>query len=281
MLFWIIFIITIIIIYLYLQNNLVSKNTYKIHLKETNNELKGKKLVFLSDSHFKTRNSEKLFNQLIEKIQDEEPNAILFGGDIIHANAPMSVLEHVKDFFFQLNNIAPVYAVYGNHDIANEKKNELRTMLKIAGVKLLKNESTWVPLGDEGTGFWLMGLYEDIKSLENTKDNLQKIAIPKKGFSGPKLLLAHHPEYFESYLLDEKKRPDIVLSGHTHGGQVVLPIVGGLFAPGQGQNPIYDFGMFSSDNFLTSRLIVTRGVGNSSFPFRINNRPEYVVLTFE
>ena len=81
--------------------------------------------------------------------------------------------------------------------------------------------------------------------------------------------------------MDDNKRPDLVLSGHTHGGQVILPIIGGLYAPGQGKNPYYDFGFFKSEKYPDSRLIVTRGIGNSSFPFRVNNRPEIVEIEFE
>ncbi len=82
--------------------------------------------------------------------------------------------------------------------------------------------------------------------------------------------------------MGEDKRPNLVLSGHTHGGQVILPIIGGLFAPGQGGKiPYYDFGLFTSDKHPDSRLIISRGLGNSTFPFRINNRPEIITIEFE
>ena len=69
---------------------------------------------------------------------------------------------------------------------------------------------------------------------------------------------------------------DLTLSGHAHGGQVRLPFIGGLAAPGQGILPEYDAGLFAADS---AAMIVSRGLGNSIIPLRINNRPEIVVIT--
>ena len=65
-----------------------------------------------------------------------------------------------------------------------------------------------------------------------------------------------------------------MFAGHAHGGQVRLPVIGGLFAPGQGFFPEYDSGLYTSG---TTRMIVSRGLGSSSFPVRINDRPEIIV----
>ena len=69
---------------------------------------------------------------------------------------------------------------------------------------------------------------------------------------------------------------DLVLSGHAHGGQIRLPFVGGLIAPGQGLFPEYDAGLYTEGD---THMVVSRGIGNSVFPFRVNNRPEIVVVT--
>lgn len=273
--------ILFILIYLVIQNNTVSKSFYKIHIPKMHPKAKGKKIVFFSDTHFRERNTDYLYNQLVEKIKMEAPDVILFGGDIVHASATDRVVEYTKDFFFRVGKIAPTYIVYGNHDLGNTRLKELTATLKIAGVNLLENEAEWVSFGEVGAGFWLMGLTEGESFFEMKKDVLSKIEMPERSYPEPKILLTHYPQYFEKYLMDNNKRPDIVLSGHVHGGQVILPLVGGLFAPGQGANPTYDFGLFHSENYPSSRLILTRGVGNSSFPFRVNNRPELIVIEFE
>ena len=86
------------------------------------------------------------------------------------------------------------------------------------------------------------------------------------------LLLSHRPELFDTYVGCDM---DLVLSGHAHGGQFRLPFVGGLIAPNQGLFPEYDAGLYSEGD---TNMIVSRGIGNSLFPFRFNNRPEVVLV---
>ena len=87
------------------------------------------------------------------------------------------------------------------------------------------------------------------------------------------ILLAHRPELFETYVKEEM---DLVLTGHAHGGQIRLPLSGGLVAPNQGLLPKYTSGKFVENE---TAMIVSRGIGNSTFPFRVNNRLELVVVS--
>ena len=93
-----------------------------------------------------------------------------------------------------------------------------------------------------------------------------------KGANGYTVLLSHRPELFDTYVLN---KVDLVLSGHAHGGQFRLPFVGGIVAPDQGLFPKYDAGLYRKKN---TSMVVSRGLGNSIIPFRINNRPEIVVV---
>ena len=86
------------------------------------------------------------------------------------------------------------------------------------------------------------------------------------------LLLSHRPELFEVYV---DSNVDLVLSGHAHGGQFRLPLIGGLAAPNQGLFPEYDSGLYTEGN---TNMIVSRGIGNSIVPFRFNNRPEVILI---
>lgn len=92
---------------------------------------------------------------------------------------------------------------------------------------------------------------------------------------GYKILLSHRPEVFETYV-DEGM--NLVLSGHAHGGQVRIPFLGGLVAPNQGFFPEYDAGLYSEGE---TNMVVSRGVGNSIIPVRINNRPEILFITLQ
>ena len=89
--------------------------------------------------------------------------------------------------------------------------------------------------------------------------------IPQDEFG---ILLSHRPELFEFYSLCHIP---LIFSGHAHGGQIRLPFIGALFAPGQGLFPEYTAGGYE---LLDSAMYVSRGLGNSLFPIRINNRPQ-------
>ncbi|MDN6162445.1 MAG: hypothetical protein L0I79_06700, partial [Atopostipes sp.] len=192
------------------------------------------------------------------------------------------IIEHVKDFFLQLNKIAPSYLIYGNHDMATNRLEEIESTLKLAGAKLLANEAEWIFFDDDpDLGFWLLGLSDQSARIRKMQNPLNKIDLPEKSKEDPKILLAHHPEFFERYLKNNEKKPDLTLAGHSHGGQIILPFIGGLFAPGQGIFPYYDFGIFTSEENQENRMIVTKGLGNSRCPTRINNRPEIVIIEFE
>lgn len=282
MYFWLILVlIFLIMVYLFYQNNRLKISTYKLTIPRMDTRMKGKRIVFFSDTHFRERTPHTFIDRLVIQIEEINPDLILFGGDIIHVTDNELALEYTKDLFAQLEVIAPTYVIYGNHDMKSERLQDLSGVLKRAGVTLLENKAEWLSLGEPGAGFWLMGLSDYASSIAIREEPLSTIKLPEDSKNEPKILLAHFPHFFDKYLKNDKKRPDLVLAGHTHGGQAIVPLLGGLFSPGQGFNPKYDFGLFTNEKYPNSRLIVTRGVGNSTFPFRINNRPEIVVIEFE
>jgi len=71
---------------------------------------------------------------------------------------------------------------------------------------------------------------------------------------------------------------DLILSGHAHGGQFRIPLIGGLVAPNQGLFPQYDAGLYTREHTI---MLISRGIGNSAMPFRINNRPEVIVIELQ
>lgn len=88
-----------------------------------------------------------------------------------------------------------------------------------------------------------------------------------------KILLSHRPEFIDVYA---NNSIHLVLSGHAHGGQFRIPLVGGIIAPDQGFFPKYTEGLYKVKG---TKMIVSRGLGNSIIPIRINNRPELLVIT--
>ena len=104
-------ILLLIIIYLYIQNNRVSLSTYTIHMPRLHPSLKGKKIAFLSDTHFRDNTPHTYIDRLVIQVENLSPDLILFGGDIIHASDNEKAIEHAKDLVSQLAKVAPTYTV--------------------------------------------------------------------------------------------------------------------------------------------------------------------------
>ena len=92
---------------------------------------------------------------------------------------------------------------------------------------------------------------------------------------GYHILLAHRPEFIAAYAAAGF---DLAICGHAHGGQIRLPFIGGLYAPGQGKLPRYTAGLYAEGDMT---MLVSRGLGNSVVPFRVTTRPEVAALTIE
>ena len=107
----------------------------------------------------------------------------------------------------------------------------------------------------------------DDTMMQNVSHQLMSVVPDNDNY---KILLAHKPHYFDAYA----NQVDLVLSGHAHGGQFKIPFIGGVVAPGQGFFPEYYTGSYIKEN---TEMIVSRGIGNSIIPFRINNKPEIII----
>ena len=229
------------------------------------------KIVQISDLHDAQigENNEKLITMTAET----EPDCIVLTGDFVdssrfHPERSLSVAE-------ALVKIAPVYYVSGNHEaiLPDADYQALTDGLRALGVCVLEDESAELTRG--GQSIRLIGL-TDIGfhpgTLEEKKDALRtalSALLPEDEFS---VTLAHRPELMDVYT--ECGAP-LVLSGHAHGGQIRLPGIGGLIAPGQGLFPKYTDGKYEENG---TTLVVSRGIGNSVLPLRVNDRPQIVVV---
>lgn len=215
------------------------------------------KIVHLSDLHgkrFGRRNA-----RLVKKIVREKPDFIAFTGDIVHLYRPKD-REVALELVSTLSAIAPFYYVSGNHEMRNKGYRFLRRDLEEAGAVVLDDRSCAV------CGVTLVGL--NCASLKNDKI----FQVTPDGEN--KILLAHMPQFLDQYAAAGY---DLVLCGHAHGGQWRLPFTKiGVYAPGQGLFPKYTSGMIARGK---TRVVISRGLGNSECPLRLFNRPEMVVIT--
>ena len=275
---WIILglLIVFILLYLYLNNTWLQTTHYSIRIPFLDEELKGTKIVQVSDTHFPKEGVS--IHRLLKKVANENPSFIALTGDLIQVDEkfPASKLSQLST---GLSKIAPTYAVTGNHDLKGGHLRDWEQMLSESGVTVLIDEAVWHPIN--GSGLVLMGLSEKEDFDSAPKPILKEIELTDEQKDEKRILLAHHPEFLEEYLMDLTRVPDLILSGHAHGGQIRLPFFGGLFAPGQGRFPKYTSGVHFDPDLPDKRMVVSRGIGNSTFPFRFNNRPEIVVIELQ
>ena len=263
-------ILILLIIWIAYGNTDLEIYKYNVKSEDIPSEFDNFRIVQISDLHNAEfgENNEKLLLML----KQADADIIAITGDMIDSrNTDVDV---AISFAQKAVNIAPVYYVNGNHEsrVLGEYE-KLKQGLTDAGVTILENSSADITIGDETIS--LIGINDPTFRMELVDDTTeQNIAhqlvnvIPDN--DNYKVLLAHRPEYFDVYA----GNVDLVLSGHAHGGQFRIPFIGGLVAPGQGFFPEYYEGSHIKEN---TEMIVSRGIGNSIIPFRINNKPEIIV----
>lgn len=263
--------IIFITVWVLIANKALEINSYTLKTEKLGSEFNGYRIAHISDIH----NAEigKDNEKLIKKLKTSCPDIIVITGDLIDSrktNIDISV-----NLAKEAISIAPCYYVTGNHESRIEEYDALRDSLKEIGVTVLENDTVSIKKGTSAisiSGINDPSFYKGPGSKsekEIVKEQIEALHTSQDSFT---LLLSHRPELFPIYAEYEF---DLVLSGHAHGGQFRLPGIGGLFAPNQGFFPKYDEGLFESDN---TRMIVSRGIGNSLFPFRLNNKPEIILI---
>ena len=228
------------------------------------------KIVVVSDFHNAEFGKEN--DTLIKLIEKEKPDIIAFTGDLVDSRR--TDIETAEGLVRNLAEIAPCYYVTGNHEARlGEQYQKLEKILLEENVVVLHDRYTELTRNNEK--ILIAGLddpnFTDINSAVHNsilETKLDGMNLSDSYF----VLLSHRPEAFEAYT---SAGADLVLSGHAHGGQFRLPFIGGIAAPNQGLFPKYDGGMYSENH---TTMIVSRGVGNSIIPVRINNRPEIVCV---
>lgn len=249
------------------QNNAISVSDYEMASSEVPAGFDGYRIVQLSDLHNKSFGANQA--RLVAKVVKLNPDIIVITGDIVDARRfdPEPALILVE----QLQTLAQVYYVNGNHESDVPTYPELEQNMIKLGVSVLRNKREVLFDGQEKVA--IIGI-DDPTFMTNSEFNkhLNSLSEDCEEF---KILLSHRPERFEDYA---DQGYDLIFSGHAHGGQIRLPFVGGVIAPHQGFFPTYDAGEFELEG---AKLIVNRGLGNSLFPQRIFNTPEIVLMVLK
>jgi len=261
-----------ILIYLYNENTNLKETEYIVASGKLPKAFNGYKIAHISDFH--NTNSKRIKTKIIQSLSKYHPDIIVITGDLIDSRR--TNILNAKKFLKSIVKIAPVYYVLGNHESRLYDLKELIDEVQKTGVNILRNISVKIEKRDELIEIFGLDDPAFYIPLENKYEIGQKtdkvLETVTENNNNFKILLIHRPELLEIYA---KYDFDLVFAGHAHGGQIRFPWIGGIVAPGQGLFPKYTKGIYNWNN---TQMILSRGIGNSKFPFRINNRPEIIFV---
>ena len=270
--FFIILLLFIVIAWLVWSNKTVKTTDIIVSSNNLPTEFNNYKIAHISDFHnaeFGEKNS-----KIIDILKNQNPDIIAVTGDLVDSNH--TNIDIAVSFMKQAVKIAPCFYVTGNHEAWTEQYDELESKLIECGVNVLHD--TYCDLEKNDSKIKLVGIDDPsfTKGYELTEESIIETKLKEFELEDSYIiLLSHRPEYFKTYV---NSNIDLVLTGHAHGGQFRLPFIGGLVAPNQGLFPKYDSGLFTENN---TNMVVSRGIGNSIIPVRINNRPEVIIIKLQ
>ena len=234
----------------------------------------GMRIVQLSDIHLDEYTEPFFLRHVVDRINEIKPDAVYLTGDYVTVGlgSRAFAIGAAWQCANILNGLAckSRFAILGNHDVGVGAR-EVTEALTANGISVLRNAC--LPIERAGGRFWLSGLDDPVNGHPD-----MELAIPRsirKIAKEPIVLMCHAPDY-ANVLLDDIAgwSVGLMLSGHTHGGQIRFPGVGALYLPGWGRR--YDQGWF---RLTRLQLYVNRGIGTLGVPFRLNCPPEITVFT--
>lgn len=231
------------------------------------------KFVVLSDLHDMEFGKDNC--DLADKVREQSPDFIAVLGDMMTRDT--GNIEITKALLTQLADIAPTYCVFGNHELGMRDVYDYQSEIDSTGARLLDNEST--VFEKNGQKILIGGLtdymyYEFNAPDYDVPERYLWDELNEKAKDCYTILLHHQPEYISTQL--ENSNIDLTVCGHTHGGLVRIPFIGGAYAPNQGWFPQYDKGIFS---FGKSQMVITSGLGTGTDAPRLNNSAEICTVT--
>ena len=273
--FFLVLLFAAAVFYCYRETHTLSVSEYTIVNERIPEAFSGYKIIHISDLH-NTRNKA-IISQITKVLTDEKPDMIALTGDLVDSHK--TDWEQAKELADLIKRFAPVYFVSGNHEErllskdsdALEKLNELGFIILQNKAEILKKDDQHIQLAGiddpRRSGRSTGSLTKEFIMIE-----LNNLTVNRDLFT---ILLSHRPEFLDLYA---EKKVDLVLTGHAHGAQFILPGIGGVYAPNQGLFPKLYQGLHVKDR---TTEIISRGTGGMEFPIRINNKFEIAVITLK
>ncbi len=247
----------------FIEPNHIKVEKLSLKIKDLPPSFQNLKILHFSDLHFKKFGQKE--KKVLEILNQLNPDFIFISGDIVDWET--NNFDSCQKFLRELakNYQGRIFGVYGNHDHKNRKFALLGTILKENKIKILNNESRKIERN--GDFIYLIGVDDPHLGYDNIEKAMEEVEN-----NSPKILLAHSPEIFRKV---KEKNIDLVLTGHTHGGQINIPLFSDLVLPLK-YDKKYKSGLFKENS---TYLYVNRGIGETLLPIRINAFPEVTLIT--
>lgn len=231
---------------------------YEIRLDKLASEFDGLKIIFLSDIHF-GKYDKRFLDEVINISNREQPDLVFFGGDLISKEKYIyQAGEIIKSLQAKLGK----YAVLGNHDYWTNHKKVIDS-LERAGFKVLSNEFVDISIGAQK--LIIFGIDSPRSLMKKAKEILKTHAD-----KDPEIIITHNPDHIASLPIEPLS---LILSGHTHGGQIQFPIIGPIMLPSS-FNRKFSQGIYRRKGNI---LIIGKGIGGDP-PFRFRCKPEIIKI---
>ena len=257
-----IYILLVGLIYIYWQIKCFKLEEIKLKSPKLDSSIK---ICQITDYHSSRQID---LDRLVEKVGEFDPDFIVLTGDIIDRRSDLYRIKKSLELIEALSSLKKdLYFVTGNHEIYNPNLKYFLNSLSKLGVNILDNKSTTINIGNNKIK--MAGIRFDI-----IEEDYRKF-LGDFSESTLNILLSHSPRPYLGFKLGKE---DIILSGHTHGGQVRLPLVGAVISPSEGLFPNYSKGLY---NINGSSLYIDSGLGTSIYPIRILNRAQISNITIE
>ncbi len=246
---------------LFVENNFIRITRYEYAHELITDDLDGYTIVQVTDLH--NRNFFGSNQALLDKIAECEPDVILMTGDIVEKED--GDIQNAVEFLSEVSDIAPAFFLKGNHEELMDKAllEELEEVLRAENITLLDQDERTMSVGNTKiTVYGYLNPYST--ALVDNSENKDNFSIG----------MVHYAENFENIA----GSVELLFAGHTHGGIVRLPFLGGVFAPNQGYFPKYSYGRYELNG---TTMIISSGLSSTGSPFRVNNPCEIVCVTLK
>ncbi len=259
-----IFSFVLLLVYTFIEAKLCQVTRVSMKIDNLPEGFKNFRILILSDVHHGPFVPLIYIDYVVDMANTLKPDIVMLLGDYVHRDS-----KYIKPCINALGNIKSnygTYAVLGNHDHW-EGAGKVRAAFKQNNMIDLSNRGIWLKKGKSRIRIGEVGdLWEDVQDLEAAVGSAREKDVM--------ILLSHNPDFAEQI---KGKYVDLMLSGHTHGGQVVLPFIGAPIIPSR-YGKKYLYGKIKTEN---CQIFVSRGVGTITPPVRFRCAPEIVLITLK